>query len=80
MTDGEYRLVQRYEQAMGTKLRALQILEWYVKGYTPQDGLPGKPADPAKPAEPGKPRKSKGGAKRPARKARKVASSHKKSK
>jgi hypothetical protein len=85
MTDGEYRVVQRYEQAVGGKKRALEILVWYLKGRTPQDGLPGDPAKPAepgnpaeaaalaKPAEPGKPRN----AKRPAPKARKVASSKK---
>jgi len=85
MTDGEYRLVQRYEQAMGTKIRALQILDWYIKGYTPQDGLPGEVADSDEPAEQGKPADSakpaagsrktrRRSAKRPARKARKVAS------
>jgi hypothetical protein len=76
MTDGEYRLAQRYEQAMGTKLRAFQILEWYIKGYTPQD-LPGEVAAPDETAKQGKPQKSKHGAKRPAPKARKVASSKK---
>jgi hypothetical protein len=73
MTDGEYRLARRYEQSVGGKKRALEILVWYLKGRTPQDDSPG---DPAKPAEPGKPRKSKPrSTKRPARNARKVAAS-----
>jgi hypothetical protein len=83
MTDDEYRLARRYEQSMGGKKRALQILVWYLKGYTPQDGVPDETAAPDEPSETGKPaeavktRKSKGGAKRPAAKGRKVASSKK---